>query len=190
MVHQCLAPVVTGVAPQFCFPRGRCRICDGLLGSRVMLPLKMRYPRLGCGEAQGLYDRIPLRWQYAQRRTWVPPVRRPIPNPSRFSYLSPNPPLAKIAPHPQFPTMNSGYFDYPAYDQLHELRKQRGCRRKDSKAALKQRLASMHDQDLSRARAVEGKTVNSVTEVGQQGRPISDVVEASHDPVGYSGSAG
>ena len=41
-------------------------------------------------------------------------------------------------------TMISGRLDHVPYDQLREMRKQHGCGRKHSEAALKTRLASMH----------------------------------------------
>ena len=78
--------------------------------------------------------------------------------------------------------MDSGCFDHASYDQLHELRKQRGLGREDSEAALKTRLALTHDQNPSRALVVGDKMDVSATGAGKRGRSLAGVAGHLHGP--------
>ena len=68
-----------------------------------------------------------------------------------------------------------------SYDQVHELRELRGLRRKDSKAVLKTRLASVNAEERRCARAEEDAIDTASSATGKRGRSPVDAVATSDD---------
>ena len=80
------------------------------------------------------------------------------------------------------PALDSGCVDELSYDQLHDLCTPRGFCPEVSKAVLSTGLASIQDQDLSHATAVDEKMDTSATGAGKRDRLPAYVVEQLQGP--------
>ena len=84
---------------------------------------------------------------------------------------------------PRAPVIDHGKYDHLSYDQLREQCKKRSYKRKDSKVALKTRLASMDVEESKRTLTGDNAMNTSVSVTGKRGRTPLDVAEYLDGPV-------
>ena len=78
--------------------------------------------------------------------------------------------------------MSSGRLDHLSYDQLRELRKRHGYRRKEAKAVLHTRQAPTQDQNSSNSQDLQGNSDIPVASTGKRGLPTEDAAEPVQGP--------